>query len=168
MVYHSEKTGRKEDSVGFRNMDCSWVLIVDDNKLIAKALQVTLSHYLHIGRKDIRVMPDKNICSKDEVSDFLRNQSHKYNIILNANCSFSKNNLEISYEGIRLLQMIYENYDKHNTSKKPIIISFQSLRSLKNNSDSSCKILLRNEQFYSFHQLPIKVDIFSDLTKKEV
>ena len=85
-------------------MGCSRILIIDHNKLIADTFIIILSQRFSINKKDIRLLPDQRICSKEAVSVFLRKDAHKYNIILNANCSFSSDNKGVSYDGIHLLQ----------------------------------------------------------------
>lgn len=146
-------------------MGCPRLLIIDDNKLIANAFIKILSRHFSINKKDIRLLPNPKISNKESVSSFLQKDAHKYKIILNANCSFSLDNEGISYEGIHLLQSVYENIVERNSSKKPMVISFQSLRHLKNVLDPLCRILLRNEQLYYFCKLPMKIDCFSELLR---
>jgi len=147
-------------------MGCSRILIIDHNKLIADTFIIILSQRFSINKKDIRLLPDQRICSKEAVSVFLRKDAHKYNIILNANCLFSSDNKGVSYDGIHLLQSVYENILNRDSSRKPMIISFQSLKHL-NAVDPLCEILLRNDQLYYFHKLPFKINLFSELLKQE-
>lgn len=148
-------------------MGGSRILIIDHNKLIADVFIKVLSQHFFINKKDIRLLPDQKIYSKEAVSVFLRKDAHKYNIILNANCSFSSDNKGVSYEGIHLLQSVYENILDHDASQKPMIISFQSLSHFKNASDPLSKILLRNDQLYYFHKLPFRINSFSEILKQE-
>lgn len=132
-------------------------LVIDNNRLIAKAFKELLVQYVPIHRKNIRILPDNENNSKDKIEDLLVRQAHKYAVLINANCSFDENSGRITYGGILLLQRVYENASNYGINVRPLIISFQSLKHLKSVQDPLCKILLENEQLYCFKQLPLSV-----------
>lgn len=141
-------------------MTTSKILIIDNNKLIALAIRKTLHQQYHINMRDIRILPDSKYQAKNKVEDFLKQHAHKYMVLINANCSFSGGKDVLSYDGVLMLALIYKN-----VALRPLIISLQSLRHLKN-ANEFCKILLEDEELYYFCQLPGAINFKALLTQE--
>ena len=133
------------------------ILVIDNNSLITKSFKEFFVQYVPINRDNIKILPDDEYNSKDKIEDLLVQEAHKYSVLINANCSFSKTIGPISYDGIHLLQRVYENACDYEINVKPMVTSFQSLRHLKSVHDPLCRILLENDQLYCFTQLPVAV-----------
>lgn len=141
------------------------VLILDNNKISSKIFEKII-HYFQLS-KNITILPDQSISSMDQVSNFLQKNSHHYLIILKANLSFSRKNIGVSYDGIHLLQMIYENCEIYKKDNKPIIVSYLPLNYLKNMEDPVSRLLLKDEALYNFNQLPLRLDRFYKVLKEK-
>ncbi|NMC95700.1 MAG: hypothetical protein GYA68_14445 [Syntrophorhabdus sp.] len=135
------------------------LIILDSNLIIAKTLSMIAKQHYKVD--DVRILPDDSVITADEITDVLKGLSDEYRIALNAESIFEKNSSGHTMKGLGFLRPIFNNGNL--AENDPLILSFSTLGNLKSRVGENFRVLLSNEDYYRFVQLPVEIsslDIF--------